>query len=79
MDEKIDGDSILRLLLDHWDSFSNGSYLGYEVGGYAEYEDYHLDQDEALENTWKFRKFDEILKNNYGLVDGEEVLLLIWW
>ncbi len=79
MDEKIGGDKILRFLLDSNDYTSNGSYIRYEVGEASTYEDYNSEPEDAWENNWKFRELDEILMKNYGLVDGEQVLLLIWW
>ena len=77
MDEEINGESILGFLMDTYSNQRNGSYIQYIVGE-GRVEDGNEDEDDYCDDS-KFRKLDTILKENYGLQAGEEILLLIWW
>lgn len=77
MDEKIEGGKILHFLLDQYIDQRNDSFIKYIVGERGD-EDGNEDEDDYYDDS-KFRKLDTILKENYGLQDGEEILLLIWW
>ena len=77
--EKIGYDeSVLSFFLDTYD-LRNNSFIHYKIGQHKDEEDYSLNKEDAFEYTWKYRELDELLIKNYGLQDGERVLLLVWW
>lgn len=78
MRERVGNDSILDFIMKMYDYMGNNSYVGYTVGERKD-EDGYWDKEDSFENTWKFRVFDKLLMDNYGLKEGEELLLLIWW
>lgn len=68
MEETINGEKVFRQLRDKYDRYGQNSYILYTVGEEGE-EDNHDFED----------AFDNILKEKYGVEDGEKVVLLMWW
>jgi hypothetical protein len=78
MDEKVEGEKILRFLLDVHPERGNDTYIRYIVGENTPDEGEDEDDDDYYYAS-RFRQLDKILIENYGLQKDEEILLLIWW